>query len=60
MARLWRYEFDKASDLVISESAPFSVLRSSRYLPSIDRLVNQVFARKIEGLLFCPSFRFLD
>jgi len=52
MARLWRYEFDPGSDLIISRQCPTAPKSTRTYLASIDRLIRQVVAREVPGLLF--------
>ncbi|MBS1701405.1 MAG: hypothetical protein JST12_07080 [Armatimonadetes bacterium] len=52
MARLWRYEFDPGSDLIVSRQNPNAPKTTRTYLTSIDRLVRQIVEREVPGLLF--------
>lgn len=51
-ARLWRYEFDPNTDLVISRKAPNERSSPSPYLPSVDALIRQIVDKQVPGLLF--------
>jgi len=53
-ARLWRYQFDAKTDLVISRRAPDKLPTYSRFNPTVDRLIQRIVAREVPGLLFEP------
>jgi hypothetical protein len=54
-ARLWRYQFDAATDLVISRRAPNKPPTFALHNPAVDRLVLQIANRTIDALLFRAS-----
>lgn len=51
-ARLWRYEFDPGSDLVISRQEPRAHKSSKTHLPTVDRLIQSIVTKQVPGLLF--------
>lgn len=51
-ARLWRYQFDAQTDLVISRRAPDKAPTFALYNPTVDRLIEQIVGRRTPGLLF--------
>lgn len=51
-ARLWRYEFDPKTDLVISRRAPEKFPTYSLHNPTVDRLILRVTSRTVPGTLF--------
>lgn len=52
VARLWRYQFDASTDLVISRRAPDKLPTFALHNPTVDRLVQAVSQRTIPALLF--------
>ena len=50
-ARLWRYQFDESTDLVISRRAPEKLPTFARFNPTIDRLIDRIVTHQIPGLL---------
>lgn len=53
-ARLWRYQFDAKTDLVISRRAPDKLPTFAQFNPTVDRLIERITARLIPGILFEP------
>lgn len=53
-ARLWRYQFDAKTDLVISRRAPDKLPTFAQFNPTVDRLIERITARLISGILFEP------
>ena len=53
-ARLWRYQFDARTDLVISRRAPEKLPTFAQFNPTVDRLIERITARLIPGILFEP------
>lgn len=51
-ARLWRYQFDAKTDLVISRRAPDKLPTFAHHNPTVDRLIRRIVGREIEGVLF--------
>lgn len=51
-ARLWRYQFDARTDLVISRRAPEKLPTYASHNPTVDRLIQQIVNRQVPGLLF--------
>jgi len=51
-ARLWRYQFDERTDLVISRRAPEKLPTFAQFNPTVDRLIERITARLIPGILF--------
>lgn len=51
-ARLWRYQFDAKTDLVISRRAPHKLPTFAQFNPTVDRLIERITARLIPGILF--------
>jgi DNA processing protein len=51
-ARLWRYQFDERTDLVISRRAPDKLPTFAQFNPTIDRLIERITCRQVPGLLF--------
>lgn len=49
-ARLWRYGFDKQTDLVVSRRAPDKLPTFARHNPTIDRLIVMFANREWPGL----------
>lgn len=50
-ARLWRYQFDAKTDLVISRRAPEKLPTFAQFNPTVDRLIERITARLIPGIL---------
>jgi DNA processing protein len=53
-ARLWRYQFDERTDLVIYRRAPDKLPTFARFNPTVDRLIERIANRNIPGLIFRP------
>lgn len=53
-ARLWRYQFDERTDLVVSRRAPDKLPTFARFNPTVDRLIPQIVNRQVPGPLFNP------
>lgn len=53
-ARLWRYQFDAKTDLVISRRAPEKLPTFASHNPTVDRLIQQIVDRRVPGVLFTP------
>lgn len=53
-ARLWRYEFDSKTDLVVSRRAPEKLPTYASDNPTVDRLIHKIALREIDALLFQP------
>lgn len=53
-ARLWRYQFDAKTDLVISRRAPEKLPTFAQFNPTVDRLIERITARLVPGILFEP------
>lgn len=51
-ARLWRYQFDPRTDLVISRRAPDKLPTFARHNRTVDRLIQRIVNREVPGLLF--------
>lgn len=51
-ARLWRYQFDERTDLVISRRAPDRLPTFAHHNPTVDRLIVGITTRQIDALLF--------
>ncbi len=51
-ARLWRYEWDRNTDLGVSRRAPEKLPTYAKHNPSVDRLIDQIACGKVNGLLF--------
>lgn len=51
-ARLWRYEFDALTDLVISRRAPDKLPTYALHNKAVDRLVFRVASKMLPGVLF--------
>lgn len=51
-ARLWRYQFDAKTDLVISRRWPESLPTFARFNPTVDRLIERVASGNVPGVLF--------
>jgi DNA processing protein len=51
-ARLWRYQFDPRTDLVISKRAPDKLPTFARFNPTVDRLIERIAMGRIPGALF--------
>lgn len=52
-ARLWRYQFDAKTDLVISRRAPDKLPTYAHHNPSVDRLIHRICSKDLPGVLFC-------
>lgn len=52
IARLWRYEFDRNTDLVISRRAPEKKPTFATCNPTVDRLITRIVQGEVPGLLF--------
>lgn len=51
-ARLWRYEFDAQTDLLISPHHPNAVPSRRKHIASLDRLIRDIVSKRVPGLLF--------
>lgn len=51
-ARLWRFQFDARTDLVISRRAPDKLPTFALFNPTVDRLIERITARLVPGILF--------
>lgn len=51
-ARLWRYEFDAITDLVISRRPPDRLPTYARNNPTVDRLISRIASHQVPGCLF--------
>ncbi len=51
-ARLWRYEWDRHSDLAISRRAPSKLPTYSLRNPTVDRLIRSISSESLRGLPF--------
>lgn len=51
-ARLWRYQFDEKTDLVISRRAPGKKPTFASNNPTVDRLIVRLASGDVPGLLF--------
>lgn len=51
-ARLWRYQFDEKTDLVISRRAPEKRPTFANFNPTVDRLITLLVSGEVHGLLF--------
>ena len=51
-ARLWRYQFDERTDLVISRRAPEKLPTFALLNPTVDRMIARVCSRQVQGLFF--------
>lgn len=51
-ARLWRYQFDPSTDLVISRRAPERLPTFALHNPTIDRLIRKIVGHEFRGCLF--------
>jgi len=51
-ARLWRFQFDASTDLVISRRAPDKLPTFALHNPTVDRLIKRIVRREVPGLLF--------
>jgi len=57
-ARLWRYQWDARTDLVVSRRAPDKLPTFARYNPTVDHLIERLVDRDLDGALFgAPTFR---
>lgn len=54
-ARLWRYKWDRQTDLAISRRAPEKLPTYAHYNPTIDRLIGMIVRRECSGVLFDPQ-----
>jgi DNA processing protein len=54
-ARLWRYSFDPATDLVISRRAPDKRPTFATHNPTVDRLIAAIVAGTLPGVLFARN-----
>lgn len=54
-ARLWRYQFDAKTDLVISRRHPESLPTFARFNPTVDRLIERIAGGNVPGVLFSRS-----
>ncbi|MBX7135752.1 MAG: hypothetical protein K1X67_24050 [Fimbriimonadaceae bacterium] len=52
VARLWRYQFDPQTDLVVSRRAPDRLPTYARHNPTVDRLIQRIVNRDFTGCLF--------
>ncbi len=51
-ARLWRYQWDPRTDLIVSRRAPRKLPTFARTNPTVDRLIRRIVKREVDGLLF--------
>lgn len=51
-ARLWRYQLDERTDLVVSCRAPEKLPTFARHNPTVDRLVSKIVNQELGGCLF--------
>ncbi|MCW5939872.1 MAG: hypothetical protein KF884_10870 [Fimbriimonadaceae bacterium] len=51
-ARLWRYQWDERTDLVVSRRAPEKLPTFARHNPTVDRLVSKIVNQELGGCLF--------
>lgn len=51
-ARLWRYQFDSQTDLVISRRAPDRLPTYALHNPTVDKLIQRIVDRELLGCLF--------
>ena len=51
-ARLWRYEWDRHTDLAISRRAPDKKPTFATHNPTVDRLIAKIAGGEVSGLLF--------
>lgn len=51
-ARLWRYQWDAKTDLVISRRAPDKLPTFAQHNPTVDRLIGKVANKELKGCLF--------
>lgn len=51
-ARLWRFQFDARTDLVVSRRAPDKLPTFALHNPAVDRLVEGIALRRLPGILF--------
>jgi hypothetical protein len=49
-ARLWRYEFDRRTDLIVSRRAPDKLPTYASHNPTVDRLIARLALRQWPGL----------
>ncbi|HQU18106.1 MAG TPA: hypothetical protein PLA92_03545 [Fimbriimonadaceae bacterium] len=52
VARLWRYQFDPQTDLVVSRRAPDRAPTFARHNPTVDRLIDRIVGGDVCGCLF--------
>ncbi|MEQ1936445.1 MAG: hypothetical protein ABL962_21535 [Fimbriimonadaceae bacterium] len=50
--RLWRYQWDEKTDLVVSRRAPEKFPTFAQHTPTVDRLVTKIVNRELTGCLF--------
>jgi len=51
-ARLWRYQWDERTDLVVSRRAPDKLPTFARHNPTVDRLMSKIVNQELGGCLF--------
>lgn len=51
-ARLWRYQFDNRTDLVVSRRAPDRLPTYALHNPTVDRLIEKIARHECAGCLF--------
>jgi DNA processing protein len=51
-ARLWRYQWDPRTDLIVSRRAPDKLPTFAQHNPTVDRLVAKLVSRELTGCLF--------
>lgn len=51
-ARLWRYQWDPQTDLIVSRRAPEKLPTYAQHNPTMDRLVTKIANREVAGCLF--------
>jgi hypothetical protein len=54
VARLWRYEWDAATDLAISRRAPEKLPTYASHNPAVDGIIRRIVDRAMPGILFRP------
>ena len=52
VARLWRYEWDRHTDLAVSLRAPDKLPTFATHNPTVDRLITRIVSGNVNGLLF--------
>lgn len=53
-ARLWRYQWDARTDLIISRRPPEKLPTYATHNPAVDRLIHSIAIQEVDALLFGP------